>query len=105
LVFRDLRDSGSTFREDFRYQIKGKEAFLKAVFSAPGSPLHGKKIPRDWRAMEPSAKRRALVSYGYATSYEHACRLMGQHAAAVVRRRRLKIKQAASRRHPEGRDS
>lgn len=75
-----------------------------ARFSAAGSPLHGRRIPADWRIMDATAKRRALVSYGYAESYEKACRMMGQHAAAVVRARRLKLEHAASRRHPEGND-
>ncbi len=73
-------------------------------FSAEGSPLKGKPIPLDWKVMNPTGKRRALVSYGYARSYAHACTIMGQHAAAVTRARRLRLESAANRRHPEGKD-
>lgn len=73
-------------------------------FSAPGSPLHGKRIPKDWHVMDGPGKRRALVSYGYAENFERACRVMGLHAAAVVRRRRERLEYAATRRHPEGND-
>lgn len=77
-------------------------------FSAPGSPLHGKNVPLDWGRMTPDAKRRALVAYGYATSYKHACSKMGVHAAAVVRQRRewkeAEEQRLQARRHPEGKD-
>ena len=73
-------------------------------FTTAGSPLYGKEVPLDWKRMTPPAKRRALVAYGYAESYEAACRLMGRHAAAVVGRRRDRMEQAANRRHPEGQD-
>lgn len=73
-------------------------------FSAPGSPLHGRRIPMDWTRMDANGKRRALVSYGYAPDFQGACRVMGQHAAAVMRRRRERELYAASRRHPEGND-
>jgi hypothetical protein len=75
-----------------------------ARFSAPGSPLHGKKIPRDWHFMDARGKALALVSYGYAENFERACRVLGLHAAAVVRRRRERMEHAAARRHPEGKD-
>ena len=75
-----------------------------ARFSAPGSPLHGKRIPMDWHRLDVPAQRRALVSYGYAETFERACRVMGLHAAAVVRRRRERLEYAATRRHPEGND-
>lgn len=54
--------------------------------------------------MDGPGKRRALVSYGYAETFERACRVMGLHAAAVVRRRRERLEYAATRRHPEGND-
>lgn len=77
-------------------------------FSAPGSPLHGKQIPLDWGRMTPEAKRKALVSYGYAKGYGDACSKMGCHAAAVVRQRRELMeeerKRLQTRRHPEGQD-
>lgn len=73
-------------------------------FSADKSPLQGKPIPLDWKTMDPTAKRRALVSYGYARDYEHACRLMGQHGAALQRWQRERKAAAAKRRHPEGKD-
>lgn len=73
-------------------------------FFALGSPLHGKDVPRDWGTMTPQAQRRGLVAYGYAKSYEHACSLMGQHSAAVVRGRRERMEWAAKARHPEGKD-
>jgi hypothetical protein len=73
-------------------------------FSAPGSPLHGRKIPLDWQRMDPNAKRRALISYGYAYDFQRACQVMGQHAAAMTRKRRTKQEYAAKRRHPEGKD-
>lgn len=77
-------------------------------FTAEGSPLQGKRVPMDWTRLDDCAKRRALVSYGYARDYGHACRLMGQHAAAVTRERRLReeerLHQVENRRHPEGRD-
>lgn len=73
-------------------------------FSAPGSPLHGRRIPMDWARMDTNAKRRALVSYGYAQDFQRACRVMGLHGAAVKRRRRERKEYAASRRHPEGND-
>lgn len=73
-------------------------------FSVPGSPLDGRRVPQDWARMDPNGKRRALVAYEYATSYEGACRLMGQHAAAVMRARRLRDEHAAKARHPEGKD-
>lgn len=71
-------------------------------FKTEGSPLQGRRVPRDWRRMDCVGKRKALVDYGYATDYQHACRLMGQHAAAVMRRRRLRMERAMNRRHPEG---
>jgi len=73
-------------------------------FSAEGSPLHGRKIPLDWDRMDPNAKRRALISYGYAADWTKGCRVMGQHAAAMTRKRRLRKEYAATRRHPEGKD-
>lgn len=73
-------------------------------FSAPGSPLHGRAIPRDWRCMDPNGKRRALVAYGYASDWKDACRIMGRHAAAVMRAKRERMELAANRRHPEGKD-
>ncbi|HRQ87530.1 MAG TPA: hypothetical protein PLA50_01960 [Bacteroidia bacterium] len=71
-------------------------------FQVNGSPLDGLRVPQDWRAMDATGKRKALVDYGYATDFRHACRLMGQHAAAVMRRRREHREQARNRRHPEG---
>lgn len=75
-------------------------------FTAEGSPLHGKQIPLDWKRLDECGKRRALIGYGYATDYRHACRLMGQHAAAVTRERRLREEdrqqRLENRRHPEG---
>lgn len=59
-------------------------------FRCPGSPLHGKAVPLDWRRLDGPAKRRALVACGHAESYEAACRMMGLHAAAVMRARRLR---------------
>lgn len=77
-------------------------------FMAPGSPLHGKEVPRDWSDLTTPAKRRALVSYGYAANYDQACRVMGRHVAAVMRARRLKAEEEKrridGRKHPEGRD-
>lgn len=73
-------------------------------FSAPGSPLHGRRIPLDWQRMDTNAKRRALVSYGYAQDFQRACRVMGLHAAEVMRHRRERKEYAATRRHPEGND-
>jgi hypothetical protein len=71
-------------------------------FLVPGSPLHGREVPQDWARMDLGAKRKALVSYGYAEDYSGACRLMGQHAAAVRRGRRVQAERAANRRQPEG---
>jgi hypothetical protein len=73
-------------------------------FFAPGSPLHTKRVPRDWHRMDGPAQRRTLVCYGYADTFEKACRVMGQHAAAMMRLRRERKQYAASRRHPEGND-
>ena len=73
-------------------------------FYAPGSPLHGRRVPMDWGHMDVPGQRRALMDYGYAPDFKAACRMMGLHAAAVVRCRRLKLELAASRRHPEGND-
>ena len=73
-------------------------------FSVPASPLDGRRVPQDWSRMDPNGKRRALVAYGYATSYDGACRLMGLHAAAVCRGRRERKEKAAKARHPEGQE-
>lgn len=59
-------------------------------FTAPWSPLNGKRVPMDWQCMEPSAKGRALVAYGYAQDYKAARKMIGRHAAAVVRQRRIR---------------
>lgn len=60
-------------------------------FWCPGSPLHGKAVPLDWRRLSGPAKRRALVACGLAPDYEAACRTMGLHAAAVTRQRRERL--------------
>jgi len=57
-------------------------------FLTAHSPLQGRVVPLDWGRLDDVAKRRALVKCGYAQSYEAACRMMGQHAAAVKRARR-----------------
>lgn len=81
---------------------------MKGRFCVPGSPLHGRRKPLDWDRMDGPAKRRALVACGYAECYEAACRVMGRHAAAVVRARRLRLermeygRRAAERRTGEG---
>lgn len=59
-------------------------------FTLPGSPLNGKVIPLDWDRMTPTGKRRALVDYGYARSWEAACSLMGKHGAALRTERRAR---------------
>ena len=75
-------------------------------FTAEGSPLHGKAVPLDWKRLDECGKKRALVAYGYAQDYRHACKIMGKHAAAVTRERRLREEdlqqRLENRRHPEG---
>lgn len=68
----------------------------------PGSPLDGRRVPMDWNSMDSRGQRSALVSYGYARSFEEACRVMGRHAAATMRARREREDRAAKARHPEG---
>jgi hypothetical protein len=52
--------------------------------------------------MDSRGQRIALVSYGYARSFEEACRVMGRHAAATIKARREREERAARARHPEG---
>lgn len=73
-------------------------------FHVPGSPLDGKRVPLDWALLDPPAKRRALMKCGYASDYAAAGRVLGKHGAAVGAARRQKKKDAAERRHPEGKD-
>jgi hypothetical protein len=73
-------------------------------FNLPGSPLDGRPVPQDWARMDSNAKRRALVAYGYASSFTKACSLMGKLGAAVKSGRRAKKDKAAKARHPEGKD-
>lgn len=71
-------------------------------FYAPGSPLHGKRLPPDWAVLDAPAKRRALVTCGLAKDYSDACRVMGRHSGAVGRSRRWRQEQSQNRRKPEG---
>jgi hypothetical protein len=57
-------------------------------FTLPGSPLNGKVIPLDWGRMTPNAKRRALVDYQYARTWEEAGTVLGKHHAAIRATRR-----------------
>ena len=56
-------------------------------FEVPGSPLNGRRVPRDWNRLELPGKWKALEICGYAESYVAARKVMGKHAAAVAKLR------------------
>lgn len=69
------------------------------LFDVPGSPLHHRPVPRDWKSLDPNGKRRRLMAIGLAASWDEACKKLGAHAAAVkaLRKERERMKEAKRR--------
>jgi len=59
-------------------------------FARNGSPLAGKRIPRDWKWMDALAKRACLVANGWASDFGDAGRVLGLHAQSAVQGRKAK---------------
>ena len=59
-------------------------------FAKNGSPLAGKPVPRDWKAMEPTAKMACLVANGWAPDFYEAGRMLALHGAAARQNRKAK---------------
>jgi hypothetical protein len=64
-------------------------------FVENGSPLSGRLVPRDWKLMNPTAKRACLIANGWATDFYDAGRVLAKHAAAAVQGRKAKEARAA----------
>ncbi|MEO0413904.1 MAG: hypothetical protein AAF226_03000 [Verrucomicrobiota bacterium] len=62
-------------------------------FSAEGSPLKGKVIPRSWSDLDFNGRRAALVSSGYARDLSDAASLLSRHGAAIRRSKSERPKQ------------
>ena len=64
-------------------------------FARNGSPLAGRVVPRDWKAMEPSAKKACLIANGWAADFYEAGRVLAKHSAAATQCRKAKAARAA----------
>jgi hypothetical protein len=53
-------------------------------FEIPGSPLHRKPVPPDWKDLDPAGKRARCVALGWATDLYEAGKLLAKHAAATM---------------------
>lgn len=64
-------------------------------FADNGSPLAGRVVPRDWKAMDLAAKRACLIANGWALDFYDAGRVLAKHAAAATQGRKAKAARAA----------
>jgi hypothetical protein len=59
-------------------------------FADNGSPLAGRLVPRDWKAMDPTAKKACLIANGWALDFYDAGRVLAKHSAAATQGRKAK---------------
>ena len=59
-------------------------------FVENGSPLAGRLVPRDWKAMDPTAKKACLIANGWAADFYEAGRVLAKHSAAATQGRKAK---------------
>jgi hypothetical protein len=69
-------------------------------FTCPGSPLHGRVVPTDWKLLDPAGKRARCVALGWASDLYDAARLLAKHGAAASKGR--KARDAAAERARAG---
>lgn len=55
-----------------------------------GSPLSGRLVPRDWKAMDVTAKKACLIANGWAVDFYDAGRVLAKHSAAATQGRKAK---------------
>ncbi|MEM7696903.1 MAG: hypothetical protein AAF236_00700 [Verrucomicrobiota bacterium] len=72
-------------------------------FNLKSSPLCGHPVPPDWKRLDFTGKRRALISAGIARDIGEAARLLGGHSAAVRAARKAAAERQGRERHRQTR--